>query len=182
MDCAIAGSRRHLNPVKVRWHFCSTQWLITTRNNSNIIQKPIIMNQIASYIASNILVLMPIVLFFIAIITVIVYVYDRIVWHLNSRVKSLRSLFHKEAIAHSSLEIDYAILQKSFKSCQSINAYLQTDCNNWKTSCSGWMEFNTEISKELEEKEKDYNRLSNSFNKMASQISKLKREKNKQLA
>jgi len=137
------------------------------------------MNQIESYIASNILVLMPLVLFFISIITVIVYVYDRIVWHLNTRVKSLRSLYHKEAIAHSCLEIDVAILEKSIKACESANRYLQTECNNGKTSCNQWMQFNAEISKELEEKQKDYNRLSRSFNKMASQISKLKREKKK---
>jgi len=140
------------------------------------------MNQIESYIVSNIVVLMPMVLFFISIITVIVYVYDRIVWHLNIRVKSLRSLYHKEAIAHSGLQVDVAILEKSIKACESANRHLQTECNNWKTSCSGWMQFNTEISKELEEKKNDYNRLSKSFNKMASQISKLKREKNKQLA
>ena len=133
--------------------------------------------------------LMPIVLFFIAIITVIVYVNDRVICDLNNRLKVVRNLYHETANYLGDEELKLEQSEHYVKVCEGIirntikdRDLYQKESSDWQTSCNQWMQFNTEISKELEEKKKDYNRLSKSFNKMASQISKLKREKKKLLA
>ncbi len=133
----------------------------------------------SDYISSNIGVLMPLVFFFIAVIAVMVYVYDGIVLHLNSKVKVLRKLYHEKSISNAGLEIDAAILEKAIKACESANVYLHKESSEWKKSCEQWMDANKKLSKELEEEKSNYNRMSKSFNKVVSQIGVLKRKKSK---